>query len=111
MQTERARCKEMIQNALDLHRQAQTEQEKDLATELLETAKSTTVTLCGAVILNEIMSEIQEDAQPEPDQERMSAICVSISNADKLRLQSYARKHGATVSGIIRLWIQRYTEE
>lgn len=95
----------------NLHRQAQTEQEKDLASELLETAKSTTVTLCGAVILNEIMSEIEADAQPEPEPEQMTAICVSISNADKERLQTYARQHGATVSGIIRLWIQKYTVE
>ena len=43
--------------------------------------------------------------------EKMTSICVSISNADKERLQTYARQHGATVSGLIRLWIQKYTVE
>ena len=41
----------------------------------------------------------------------MTQVCVSISYQDKELLQDYCKRHGATIAGLLRVWIQEHCTE
>ena len=93
----------------DYKKKAAERKAKQIAKENDVTGTTTTNTETEATTSPEPMTATAPEEPKQQDTKKKHTLCISTTAENERRIREYAKAHGATVSGLINLWIQENT--